>query len=183
MNTKYLIKYISSLCGLQLDEVTLFKLAEKTSNFDLAEFANFVENNLDNVHLKYKNPIGKFITFCKLFEKEIRLQKQQEVKNDVQKLVDKFSKIKIVLQNELLQGRKPQLDEIKEVKTKQNYFTNFEISILRKIGIGDVKYLISLANSHQLENSISNSLLISLMPPVQNTALSFSKQQIKIKRF
>ena len=109
--------------------------------------------------------------------KSLKLKKEHEIKNDVQKLADKFLKIKVLLENELMQGRKPAFYEVKDARTKQNYFSDFEISILRKIG--DVKYLISLANSHKLEDKISNSLLISLMPAAQNTALSFSKQQIK----
>ena len=176
MNKKQMITYIAALCNLQLDEMILFKFAEKTSKFDLIYFANFIENNLDHVDLKYKNSLDRFITFCKLYEQELRMQKEQEIKNDVQKLADKFSKIKIVMHNELKQGRKPLPDEIKDARTKQNYFSDFEISILNRIG--DLKYLITLANLHQLEDKISNSLLLSLMP-AQNNALPFAANAIK----
>ena len=169
MNKKQMITYISNLCNLQLDEMILLKFAEKTSNFDLFKFANFIENNLDHVSLEYKNPLGRFITFCKLFGQELRMQKEQEIQTDVQKLNDKFQKIKVFLENELKQGRKPEIDKIKNSITKQNYFSDFEISILDRIG--DVKFLINLTNLHMLEDKISNSLLISLMPAVPKNAL------------
>ncbi len=176
MKNEQLIKYIANFLGLQLDKITFYKIVQKTSNFDLFDFVDFVENNLNNVALNFKKPLEKLAMHCKLYEQELRMQKEQEIQTDVQKLNDKFKKIKVLLENELKQGRKPMLDEIKNSHTKQNYFTNFEISILDRIG--DVKYLITLANSHQLEDKISNSLLISLMP-AQNTALPFAANAIK----
>ena len=177
MLNKIEIKYLIKILNLEIEDFILFKINEKTKKFIPKNFINFTENNLDHMHLQYKTPMQKFLKICEMFEQEFKIKKEHEIKNDVQKLANKFLKIKVLLQNELIQGRKPMLDEIKNTNSKENYFSDFEISILSKIG--DVKYLINLANSHQLEDSISNSLILSLMPATQNNALSFAPNAIK----
>ena len=169
MHSKQLIKYICTLTGLELDEVILFKIGEKTKGYNLTDFINFMESNLDHPSLGYKNPLQKFLTFCKLYNLQLAAKKEKEIQTDSQKLSEKFRRVKVMLKNEILQGKNPRLSFIRDYRTGQNYFSDFEITILERIG--NIRYLINLSNSFDLEDKINDSIL-SILYSNPITALS-----------
>ena len=178
MQNKHLIVYIATVCGLELDEVILFKIGEKTKGYNLTDFINFMESNLDHPGLEYKNPLQKFLTFCKLYNLQIEIKKEKDIQTDSQKLSEKFRKIKVVLENEILQGKNPRLSFIRDYRTGQNYFSDFEITVLEKIG--NIRYLINLSNSFELEDKINDSILSILHPnsaPSLTAATNFKRIQ------
>ena len=157
MHNKHLLIYISTLCGLVLDETILYKITEKTKGYNLLDFISFIENNLDHPNLSYKNPLQKFLTFCKLYSLQLEVKKEKEIQTDSLKLANKFKNVRVMLQNEILRGKNPRLSFVKDWRTHKNYFSDFEISVLEKIG--NVGHLIQLCNSFELENKINSSIL------------------------
>jgi len=156
MHSKQLIKYICTLTGLELDEIILFRVADKTKTYNLSDFINFMEANLDHPNLSYKNPLQKFLTFCKLYNLQIEIKKEKDIQTDSQKLANKFKSVKVMLENEILQGKSPRLSFLKE-RDGKNYFSDFEISVLNKIG--SINHLIRLSNSFSLADKINDSIL------------------------
>ncbi len=177
MSSQDLIIYIATVCGIELDKIILLKIADKTKGYNLPDFINFIETNLDHPSLSYKNPLQKFLTFCKLYNFQLARKKQKKIISDSIKLANKFKNVKVTLQNEILQGKNPRLSFIRDYRTGQNYFSNFEITVLNKIG--NIKYLINLSNSFELEDKINNSILSILY---SNSAPVLTAQSRTFKR-
>ena len=176
MQNKHIV-YISTLCGLELDEIILFKIREKTKGYNATDFINFIESNLDHPNLSYKNPLQKFLTFCRLYNSMLLAKKKKDIQTDSQKLSEKFRKIKVVLENEILQGKSPELSFVKDCNTHKNYFSDFEITILKKIG--NVGHLIRLCDSFDLVDKINDSILSTLY---SNSAPMLTSQSRTFKR-
>lgn len=178
MSSQDLIIYIATVCGIELDEIILLKIANKTKGYNLPDFINFIESNLDHSNLSYKNPLQKFLTFCKLYNLQIKIKKEKDIQTDSQKLANKFKSVKVMLENEILQGKNPRLSFIRDYRTGQNYFSDFEITVLEKIG--NIRYLINLSNSFELEDKINSSILSILHPnstPALTTVTNFRRIQ------
>jgi hypothetical protein len=167
------ILYLAKLLNLEIDKITLLRIKEKTSNFDLQDFIVFVENNLNNMQLSYKTPLQKFLTFCILYSSFLIAKQSKKFDNESEILAKKFRHIKSKLKNDMLSGKIPKLDFIINSITKENYFSKFEISILSKIG--DIKNLILLDDSFKLEEKINRSLIITLISSNRQERVSYAK--------
>lgn len=161
MQDKELIEYLAKLINLPLNNVILQRVLQKTQNFNLEDFVRFCEQNINHKALDYKIPLQKFITLCDLHQKFLLKKEFLKNQNASHAIFDKFYEIKNALGNEISIGKKPELEEIFIKKSRENYFTKFEISVLERIG--NLKDLISLADSRKLEESINKSITSMLL--------------------
>jgi len=171
------LEYIASYLGLDIDNKLIFKDIAEIEN--KIEFIDFMKANIKHTSLSYMNALQKLTQLKTLYNQELNKDREQEAQTQSQLLEEKFREIKPMIKNEHLKGLQPTLNQIRINGT--NYFTKFEESKLN--AIGEVKYLVSLSDSHKLQENIEKVFLQEVYKVKQIGVKKESRQlKLNVKR-
>lgn len=164
-----LIEHIANM--LRIDLKDPYALADIAQVKELERFKVFIEENFNDIRLKFANPIEKFLLLRKMYYEVIHRDRLENAHKTSFEIGEKFRKLKPSLRDL----------EDKEVQTKylsQNVngemvrcFTDFENKALEKIG--NVKRLIYLDDNYKLEEELDK---------VFSSVVHYGKETLEIEQ-
>ncbi len=116
------------------------------------DFIAFMKANVKNIELDYLNPLQKLNKLCELFYRDLNRGRFNDAHQKAWELAEKFRNIKPTLRETVKEFKDLSVSNIQNAETKEMYFSGFEISSLSQIG--SVRKLISIDDSHNLEEEI-----------------------------
>lgn len=164
-----LIEHIANM--LKIDLKDPYALADIAQVKELEGFKTFIEDNFNDIRLKFANPIEKFLLLRKMYYEELNRDRLENAHKVSFAIGEKFRELK------------PQLRELedKDILTRylaQNIdgemvrcFTDFENNALGKIGT--IKRLIYLDDNHKLEEELDK---------VFSSVVYYGKETLRIEQ-
>jgi len=170
-------EYIANYLGLDIQNKLVVKDIAEIE--DKEAFIDFAKEHIKHISLDYMNSLQKLTQLKKMYDQELNKDREKKAQTQSQQLEKKFRKIKPLLVTELEKFKIPKLEYFKE--GGNNYFTNFELDTLNRIG--DARYLVSLYNEFRLQASIEKSFL-KLIYKKDSKSLPLQKKiALAVKRF
>lgn len=143
------IEYIANYLGIDISNP--YSLTDIAEIKDLDKFTVFMKQNIKNTRLDFLNPLQKLTELRKMFDLEENKDRLEKASSEAYRIAEKIREIKPLIKKEIECGKLPKLDELK--LNGENYFSNFEISTLSKIG--DLKKICFLDDNFKLEEELS----------------------------
>ena len=162
------IEYIANYLGINVSNQ--YALADIGEIRDIDKFIVFMKSNIKNTRLDFLNPLQKLTELKKMFEIEEHNDRLDKALSEAYKLADKVRDVKPLIKKEIESGKLPKLDELK--LNGENYFSNFEIKTLSKIG--DFRKICFLDDNFKLEDELSN-VFSSVVLSIANTSVPMAQ--------
>jgi len=163
-------EYIANFVGVDISNKLIVKDIAEIKDKD--EFIDFIQSNFNHMSLKYLNPLQKLNQLKKLYGKEKNTDLEDKATDIAYELNEKVKTISVAVRNLKVKTDYQHLKKVGE--PGKTYFSEIEMSRLRQIG--NLKTVVSLADSNLLEdklrcifiNKIYNKVLPNKMAIIQN---------------
>lgn len=164
-----LIEHIANM--LRIDLKDPYALADIAQVKELEGFKTFIEENFNDIRLKFANPIEKFLLLRKMYYEVINRERLEKASKTAFELGEKF------------RGYKPSLRDVhdKDVPTRflftniegevVSLFNEFENRALEKVG--NLKRLLWLDDNHKLEDELDK---------VFSSVVYYGKESLRIEQ-
>ena len=166
-----LIEHIANM--LRIDLKDPYALADIAQVKELEGFKTFIEENFNDMRLKFANPIEKFLLLRKMYYEELNSDRLEKAENNAFLLAEKFRVLKPTIKRMFEEFKTPLLENFEKTDGAK-YFEPFELKTLTKLG--DVRKLVFFDDNMLLEKKISKEftdrVYLSTQKAIQHSKIS-----------